>query len=280
MAGVYGDDEAYDYGDEEEGDAEKPTWDDDIDITDIIPSQPQPEPSSSKLSKKEKKKEKKKLKKLLAKKGEGEDDEDADGVDIDAMDASNPQSKEELTEALSSLNDLEFNSLVGSGPSALPTRFKYVPVLPSAYGLSPLEIFMADDTDLNEVVGLKKLAPYRRDKGKAWDSKRNEKLREFRKNLGEKRPGYRGSNSHSHSTGAGAIDGEIPEEGGGGDGDGTRSNPKKRKGKKERQKEKLMANTQGESALGTQEADSNADANDGEPATKKRKRRHKNSSQD
>lgn len=278
MAGVYGDDEAYDYGDEEEGDAEKPTWDDDIDITDIIPSQPQPEPSSSKLSKKEKKKEKKKLKKLLAKKGEGEDDEDADGVDIDAMDASNPQSKEELTEALSSLNDLEFNSLVGSGPSALPTRFKYVPVLPSAYGLSPLEIFMADDTDLNEVVGLKKLAPYRRDKGKAWDSKRNEKLREFRKNLGEKRPGYRGSNSHSHSTGAGAIDGEIPEEGG--DGDGMRSNPKKRKGKKERQKEKLMANTQGESALGTQEADSNADANDGEPATKKRKRRHKNSSQD
>jgi protein KRI1 len=68
MAGIYGGGD----GDPEEYDEEKPTWNDDIDIDDIVP------PTTSKSSSKEKKKKKSKKKK-------GGDDED--GVDLDIMDA-------------------------------------------------------------------------------------------------------------------------------------------------------------------------------------------------
>jgi protein KRI1 len=66
MSGIYGDDVDYD----EDG---KPTWDDDIDIGDIVDDE-QSEP----LSKKDKKKKKKKKDKEAVQE---------DGVDVDVMDA-------------------------------------------------------------------------------------------------------------------------------------------------------------------------------------------------
>lgn len=271
MAGVYGENEAYA---EEVEDMEKPTWDDDINIDDILQDDT-PKAGPSKLSKKEKKKLKKKQKKAKGdiddNDNDDDDDGDGNGVDIDEMDAdyvpNDPRSREEITEALDSLNSLEFNSIIGSGDSALPTRFKYVPVLPSTYGLSSVEILLADDTDLNEVVGLKKLAPYRRDGGRAWDSRRGEKLREFRKNLGHKKPGYYHQSSTTGQGGSATVNGESADGGG-------QVNPKKRKGKKERQKEK-MAVVEEEESNDTVIQKISTDANEEEPPMKKRKRRHK-----
>ena len=64
----------------------------------------------------------------------------------------------------------------------MPTRFNYVPVAQASFGLSASEILLADDKDLNEYVGLKKLAPFRKQRG-TWDAKRGERLREFKNKI-------------------------------------------------------------------------------------------------
>ncbi|RKO88021.1 KRI1-like family C-terminal-domain-containing protein, partial [Blyttiomyces helicus] len=70
----------------------------------------------------------------------------------------------------------------------LPTRFKYRKVEAETFGLAPTEILDADDVDLNELISLKKIAPFRRpdlvsrDREK-WSKNRKKRLREFRKKL-------------------------------------------------------------------------------------------------
>jgi protein KRI1 len=95
----------------------------------------------------------------------------------------------------------------------MPTRFKYATSAPQNFGLTPAEILMADDKDLNQYMGIKKYAPYR--KGSAWDNQRPERLKEFKQKLENKR---------------GKADVESEEK-----------PAKKRKGKKERQKLKAAA---------------------------------------
>ncbi|EJD08084.1 uncharacterized protein FOMMEDRAFT_116527 [Fomitiporia mediterranea MF3/22] len=274
MTGIYGEDDGDDGG---EVDLEKPTWDDNIDITDIVPAQPEAGPSSLSSTSKNKNKKKDKNKKSKAQDGDYAED---GGVDIDEMDAdfintnltSNSKvNPKELDEAMDDVYGLEFNDMVGD----IPTRFKYTPVLPQTYGLSPIEILLADDAELNNLVGLKKLAPYRRDRGRTWDPRRGEKLKEFRKGLSQKR----GSAFESGTvTGANGIGVALEEEG---------RSTKKRKGKKEREKARFAGAVMmedGPTASNVDGPDAGNEGNDGggqeevgEPPAKKRKRRHKSS---
>ncbi|KAF9494199.1 Krr1-domain-containing protein [Pleurotus eryngii] len=218
MAGIYGD------GDDE-WDAEKPHWDDDIDIGDI-PLDDEPVASTSQKKKKKKK----------GKKKEDANDAADEGVPMDLMDADVEQDEEEwdgteemrkkkLDEYMDEIYGLEFNDLVGD----LPTRFKYTPIQPEAFALTPAEILMATDAELNEFMSIKKYAPYRTGP-KRWDNTRNEKLKELRRKIAER-------------TGT-----KLEEEGArnrrtGGTGAGERA-VKKRKGKKERMKMKGLADEQ------------------------------------
>lgn len=64
--------------------------------------------------------------------------------------------------------------------------FKYREVSPESYGLTAREIFMADDADLNEFVGLKKLAPYRPKELRVKDRRKlakSKNLKEWRKKV-------------------------------------------------------------------------------------------------
>ncbi|EJD40330.1 hypothetical protein AURDEDRAFT_153563 [Auricularia subglabra TFB-10046 SS5] len=203
---------------EGEEDMEKPQWDDDIDIGDIVPGDA--EPSSGKKKKQKKKKRKR--------------DEDDDGAEEDVQmdaddvawgelygeeewDGTEDMRKRKLDEYMRSLDSMDFNDIVGG----LPTRFKYTSVGADDFGLSPAEILMATDAELNSYVGVKRYAPYRKDRGKKWDAARGEKLRELREKIKERRAR------------AGI------EEGDAGADEDAGERKKKRKGKKERLKEKL-----------------------------------------
>ncbi|KAF5383395.1 hypothetical protein D9757_006159 [Collybiopsis confluens] len=202
MAGLYGDEAEYD-------EESKPTWDDEIDIGDIGKES---EPENHSKRKKNKKKNKNEA-------------VDNYGVEVDAMDADIEKLEEEeewdgteemrkrrVEEYMDEVYGLEFNDLVGG----MPTRFHYTHVQSQDFLLTPAEILMATDAELNEYMGIKKYAPYRKD-GK-WDSKRGDRLKDLKR--------------------------KITERGHGGDGAATTQEDKpgkKRKGKKERMKMKMTA---------------------------------------
>lgn len=73
----------------------------------------------------------------------------------------------------------------GTGTDDTP-KFRYREVSPEAFGLSARDILLANDNDLNEYVGLKKLAPFREPEKKKKDHRKYAKkrrLREWRKGV-------------------------------------------------------------------------------------------------
>ncbi len=98
----------------------------------------------------------------------------------------------------------------------MPTRFKYTKVEPQSFGLTPAEILMATDAELNTFMGIKKYAPYRKEgKGRTWDGQRVARLTELKTKLKER-----------------GVDAVQPH---------AEEKVKKRKGKKERMREKAAA---------------------------------------
>ncbi|KAG7672609.1 hypothetical protein Ndes2526B_g08865 [Nannochloris sp. 'desiccata'] len=66
--------------------------------------------------------------------------------------------RSDIKRLLEEYHKLDYEDHVGG----IPTRFRYKEVQPENYGLSVEEILMMDDKELNQVVGLKKVAaPYR-----------------------------------------------------------------------------------------------------------------------
>lgn len=212
-------------------DDEKPHWDDDIDITDIVPPE-EPGPSIKKSKKKKKKKDSGTIEDGV---DEGEMDANVTQMqdDEEEWDGTEEMRKRKLDEYMDEIYGLDFNDMVSFTASCLsssfclsrlmhfiqvgdmPTRFKYAKVESQTFALTPTEILMATDAELNQYMGIKKYAPYRKEgKGKTWDRDRATRLAELKDKLKER--------------GLGA---EAPTEEG-------KEVVKKRKGKKERQREK------------------------------------------
>jgi len=163
----------------------KPTWDDDIDVKDLVPDFKE-EDDEVALS-------------------DVEEEQD-EGVPIadDEMDSNSarPSKKSKKKQALLDRADqkraarkerakieefvdgkLLVESLPESSTSGGP-RFHYRETSPSNFGMSTLDILMADDTQLNQFVGLKKLAPFRDAEKKSKDKKKlgkKARLRQWRK---------------------------------------------------------------------------------------------------
>ncbi|WFD24760.1 Kinetochore protein Spc24 [Malassezia equina] len=170
----------------------KPQWDDDIDIDDIL-AEAEPATKSKKSSKKSKhsdeldmdadytegqdvklsKKERKALKKKEKKaknKSTSEAAVNEDDMDADKTEAAMTESdrKHRARELMDQYYNLGYEDMIGD----TPTRFKYASVPKENYGLSAVEILLADDADLNNVVGLRNLQPYRKNAAKPTNLKK------------------------------------------------------------------------------------------------------------
>ncbi|KAF3918513.1 hypothetical protein ABW21_db0206544 [Orbilia brochopaga] len=155
--------------------AKKPTWDDDIDINDLVPDFKEDESLS--------------------------DNEDG-GVPLEQTVEANPEpttkkpakkDKKRADRLLraqieSYVNDKLPLSLPGSSKQNANTTFRYREVTPESFQLTTTDILFAGDKQLNTYAGLKKLASYRDDSKKVKDRKRYAKgkgfkLREWRKEV-------------------------------------------------------------------------------------------------
>ncbi|PYI06344.1 ribosome biogenesis protein Kri1 [Aspergillus sclerotiicarbonarius CBS 121057] len=152
----------------------KPTWDDDIDIKDLIPDfndEEKPAVGGSDV--------------------EMEDgDEEASGSNKKSKAQERRDQKREarkdrlrIEEALDRNLDLDISLLPGTTRKNA-TGFRYRETSPQSFGLTARDILMADDTHLNQFAGLKKLASFRDPEKKNRDQKKlgkKARLRQWRK---------------------------------------------------------------------------------------------------
>lgn len=124
----------------------------------------------------------------------------------------------------------------------LPTRFKYEKAAPQDYGLTPAEILLATDAELNQFLGMKHYAPYRHGSGVGAAGRgMRDRLKELKAKLATRKWGEvpeddEPSGSRPRDQGWSSKSGEKS----------SSSGPaKKRKGKKERQRQ-AAAGVEGE----------------------------------
>ncbi|CBX96882.1 hypothetical protein IAQ61_008170 [Plenodomus lingam] len=156
----------------------KPKFDDDIDIKDLVPDFKDDDEEVPDIT--------------LSSDDEGaDDDEDTD----DATSAkSSKKRKQERAEAKSASRrdrrlienlvneNLEYERALAAKPKAA-TKFRYRETSPTTFGLTARDILLADDKQLNEFAGLKKLASFRDPEKKKKDKKhlsKKARLRQWR----------------------------------------------------------------------------------------------------
>jgi protein KRI1 len=157
----------------------KPKFDDDIDIKDLVPDfkdDDEVKPAFTLAS--------------------DEDDSEAAAEDDEGAEVakSSKKRKQERAEAKSAARrdrrlienlvneNLEYEAAMATKPKA-PTRFRYRETSPTTFGLTARDILLADDKQLNEFAGLKKLAAFRDADKKKKDKKnlsKKARLRQWR----------------------------------------------------------------------------------------------------
>jgi protein KRI1 len=139
----------------------------------------------------------------------------------------------------------------------MPTRFKYTTVPPDHFSLTPAEVLMATDRELNEYVSIKRMAPYKNKA--AWDKERVAKLKALKETInGRTWGGVPVEELSRNESGANGQDGKPA---------------KKRKGKKERLKAKKLAEPQEGRKDGRHSMRVTKDIEDEEAARPRKKRR-------
>ncbi|KAJ5130940.1 uncharacterized protein N7515_006979 [Penicillium bovifimosum] len=156
----------------------KPTWDDDIDIKDLVPDFEEEEAKPPVT-----------LSDLEDEEAEDDDDEASGSKKKSKAEEKRIQRREarkdrlRIEDAVERNLDLDITLLPGATKKNA-TKFRYRETSPQSFGLTARDILMADDTQLNKFAGLKKLATFREEEQKQRDQRRlgkKARLREWRK---------------------------------------------------------------------------------------------------
>ncbi|KZF23523.1 hypothetical protein L228DRAFT_267520 [Xylona heveae TC161] len=189
----------------------KPTWDDDIDIKDLVPDFEDEEsgkkPDITLSDDDDENNNGEDAAQAIANAANEDEDEDGD-VDMDDADADGEATKakgktkkdrlrereeakrsarrerRKIEQFVDSKMDMEDALAMPGASKAASGRFRYRETSPTAYGLTPRDILMASDTQLNQFAGLKKLAAFRDAEKKRKDKKKlgkKARLRQWRK---------------------------------------------------------------------------------------------------
>ena len=141
----------------------KPKWDDDIDITDLVPEFEEEEESHKKPA--------------FTLSGSEDEDEEADATKSSKDKRQDRQAKKKAARLeRKKIEELVDNRLDIDLPLKNSGGFRYREASPISFGLTSRDILMASDSALNQFAGLKKMASFR-------DA---EKKRKDKKNLGKK----------------------------------------------------------------------------------------------
>eukprot|EP00803_Ostreobium_quekettii_P003586 evm.model.scf_396.1 EVM.evm.TU.scf_396.1 scf_396:19352-26066(+) len=124
--------------------------------------------------------------------GNTEDDPGSKRAKLDVATAS--QARADLQHLLQDYYKLDYEDDIGG----VKCRFKYKQVPSNSYGLAPEEILFLDDKQLNRLVGMKRINPYREDGGKfapnPWLLKQTRREMDW-SGLPERRPTLHGAKS-------------------------------------------------------------------------------------
>ena len=160
----------------------KPKWDDDIDITDLVPEYTDEELSKPRftLSDDEERSENENVNALANGMSYKKRDDKKERQDQKREARKQRRKIEEFVD-----ERLDFDvALSRSSSSKQPTRFLYRETSPVTYGLTSRDILLASDSQLNQYAGLKKLAAFRDETKKRKDRKslgKKARLRQWRK---------------------------------------------------------------------------------------------------
>ncbi|RXK37989.1 hypothetical protein M231_04775 [Tremella mesenterica] len=192
-----------------------------------------------------------------------------------------------MSESLSAWGAMTFVEDTDLEIGEMPTRFKYTKTAPATYGLTPAEILLATDAELNSIMSLKKLATYRKGGYGLEGQNLGRRVRELKEILakraaGEEEPPSTASKPRGHNQDRQREQDsgwpqrlERPTEGGVED-KGKR--PGKRMGRNERMKKAAAALAEGSTVGGTQQHGVQVEekSNEGEGEQREKKKRRKN----
>ncbi|KAL1601477.1 Kinetochore protein Spc24 [Paraconiothyrium brasiliense] len=218
--------------------AKKPKFDDDIDIKDLIPDFKDDDEERQKFT----------LSDDEGTQGGADemdvDDEEDDG-EASTTKKSSKQRKQERADAKSAarrdrrlienlVNDsLQYETALAASSSKAPKGFRYRETSPTTFGMTPRDILLASDKQLNEFAGLKKLAAFRDPAKKKKDKKQLSKkarLRQWRQETFGDAEGPKGGFETILKEDKGAVIRDAEVEGGNVH-EGERKKKRKRKGK-------------------------------------------------
>jgi protein KRI1 len=139
----------------------------------------------------------------------------------------------------------------------MPTRFQYTAVLPDHFSLTPAEILMATDGELNQYMSIKRIAPYKNKA--ARDKDRVAKMKALKETInGRTWGGVPVEELSWNENGANGRDGKPA---------------KKRKGKKERLKAKKLQSQEEGTDQRPPQATKNIEDEEGVGQSRKKRRK-------
>ncbi|KAF5454899.1 hypothetical protein F2P56_024530 [Juglans regia] len=156
--------------DEDEGEIEKPDFDEEDELLGLPKGWDECGPGDGFLAARERS-----LKRKVGNEGESDQEEEEEEEEEDAEKGKRKRKRKKsaiLEKAKEAMMEeyyrLDYEDTIGD----LKTRFKYAKTKPNRYGLSAEELLVMDEKELNQFVSLKKLAPYREKEWKLSNEKR------------------------------------------------------------------------------------------------------------